>query len=340
MVLFSGVVKPDSITELHYSNAEKIISTFAMNDAMLAEAVHKEQIDILVDLTVHMGGSRLKAFAYKPAPVQVTYLGYCATTGMKAIDYCVTDRNLDPITEPVTDGRYGVPSPFHSERLMHVNGCYWCYGTPAEAPPVNPLPAAQAGSITFGSLNNFTKLNDAVIELWSRVLIAVPNSTILAVVPGGQTCREEFEQAFAKHAIAPHRLRTVDLGTVEAYFRLYHQIDIALDPFPYNGGTTTMDATFMGIPVVTLEGHWATARAGVTLLKTLGLEQWITKTPKQYVQTITALASDLPRLAQWREELRGKITASPLMDDSRFAADLEDKFRKAWRQWCADKGVR
>ena len=333
--LFSGVVRPDELTASMYANVTGVVDTRGMSDEQLAAAVRHVGVDVLIDLQLHMSGTRLRAFAMRPAPVQITYLGYCATSGMTAMDYVLTDRNLDPYDGPDPAG--GAPSPIHSERLLHVDGCYWCYGEPSGLPDTNPLPATAVnnGTVTFGSLNSFTKLNDGVFDVWAELLRRVPNSRLFLVVPGGPERQEFVRQLWVRRGIAGHRIAMTEIVSAFEYFLLYQNVDIALDPFPYAGGTTTMDALFMGVPVVTLEGRWATARAGVTLLKTAGLSQWITQTPEQYVQLATALAADLPGLAQTRANLRNHLRSSPLMDAPRFAADLCNALRRAWRHWSA-----
>ena len=334
MVLFSGVVRADELTARMYADATAVVDTRGMGDEQLAAAVRQANVDVLIDLQLHMSGTRLKAFALRPAPVQITYLGYCATTGMTAMDYVLTDRHLDPFDGPDPAG--GAPSAIHSERLLHVDGCYWCYSEPAGLPDTNPLPAvANGGTVTFGSLNSFTKLNDGVFDVWAELLRRVPNSRLFLVVPGGPERQEFVRQLWVARGIAGHRIAMTEIVSAFDYFLLYQNVDIALDPFPYAGGTTTMDALYMGVPVVTLQGRWATARAGVTLLKTAGLPQWIAQAPEQYIQLAAGLAADLNGLAQTRANLRNHLRASPLMDAPRFAADVCGAIRRAWRHWCA-----
>jgi predicted O-linked N-acetylglucosamine transferase (SPINDLY family) len=335
IVLFSGVVRPDALSRQMYAAAEEVIDVRGASDELLAGAVRAARIDVLIDLQVHMSGTRLRTFAMRPAPVQITYLGYCSTTGMSAMDYVLTDRVLDPWEGPDPEG--GAPSPIHSEKLLHVDGCYWCYSEPPDLPEPNPLPAtaANGGAVTFGSLNSFTKLNDGVLNVWSELLRGIPNSRLFLVVPGGAHRQREVANMFVHRGVSADRLRMTDIVSAREYFLLYQNVDIALDPFPYAGGTTTMDALFMGVPIVTLAGRWATARAGVTLLTNAGLPQWIAHSTQQYIALATGLASDLPKLAEWRRTLRPHMRQSVLMDGPNFAADMERAFRRAWRHWCA-----
>ena len=333
IILFSGVVRPDELSQQMYAAADGVVDCRGATDEALAAAVRRANIDVLFDLQVHMSGTRLRAFAMRPAPVQITYLGYCSTTGMTGMDYVLTDRTLDPYDGPDPAG--GAVSPVHSERLLHLDGCYWCYTEPPGLPEANPLPALANGAVTFGSLNSFTKLNDGVLDLWSELLGGVPNSRLFLVVPGGPHRQAEVAAMFVHRGVPADRIRMTDIVAARDYFLLYQQVDVALDPFPYAGGTTTMDALYMGVPVVTLEGRWALARAGMTLLRAAGYPQWITATPAEYVRLATTLAADLPALAEHRRTLRDRLRASPLMDGPRFAADVERAVRRAWRHWCA-----
>jgi predicted O-linked N-acetylglucosamine transferase (SPINDLY family) len=338
VLLFSNVAKPDFLTHRIYAGADKIIQTNAMNDAAIAEAVKREGVDVLVDLSLHMAGTRLPLFARKPAPLNFTYLAYCATSGIDAMDYCVTDVNLDPITEPIPEGEAGPTSPWHSERLLHLKQCYWCYPPPDEAPPFNASPAERNGFVTFGSFNSFTKLNPGVIDLWATLMRSLPTSRMYLVVPGGIARQTDVANAFRQRGVDPGRLRMGGITSVPDYFKIYLDTDIALDPFPYCGGTTTMDALWMGLPVVTMAGRWATARAGVTILKNVGIPQWISNGPEQYLEIARSIAGDIPALAQWRRTLRAQMAASPLMDGKRFAADYEEAVRRAWDVWCVKGG--
>jgi predicted O-linked N-acetylglucosamine transferase (SPINDLY family) len=332
VILFSAVSRPDAVTQRIYSNVDKVIGVRDASDDNLAAIIRNEKIDLLVDLTLHMGGSKMPVFARKPAPVQITYLAYCATSGMKAMDYCVTDLNLDP---PAPDWKeLDGPSPVHSETLLRLKGCYWCYTASPEAPPVNPLPALTRGHITFGSLNSFTKLNPGVHDVWARILREIPTARMFMVVPGGAAAQQRARDEYAKRDVDPSRLVMSDITPFAIYFRHFLQVDIALDPFPYAGGTTTMDALYMGVPVVTLAGGWATARAGITLMKNVGRPDWIANNTDEYVQIAKALTSDLPRLAEIRQSLRGTMIASPLMNGKNFALDMEDAYQRAWKRYC------
>ena len=300
--------------------------TAGMTDQQLADLVRDDRIDILVDLNLHMKGCRLAVFARKPAPVQITFLGYCGTTGLKTIDWCITDPHmLLPGCEK-----------YFTEKMLPLPDCYWCYRPSPTAPPVGPLPMRKQGHVTFGSLNTLAKVNDQVIRLWSRLLDAVPDSRLAVHVPGGASNRGALNH-FAAHGIGPDRLDALGRQDRDAYLDLYNRIDIALDPFPYNGGTTTFDALWMGVPVVTLAGKLPLARAGVTILTHLGLTELIAQSQEQYVKIAADLACDPDRLTDLRSNLRERLRESVLMDEPNYVRNLESAYRDAWKAWCEPK---
>ncbi|HEY8749197.1 MAG TPA: tetratricopeptide repeat protein [Tepidisphaeraceae bacterium] len=303
-------------------------TTLGMSDEQLAVQVQADRIDILVDLMMHVGNHRLLAFARKPAPVQVTYLAYPGTTGLDSIDYRFTDPYLDPPANTNED--------YYSEKSIQLPHCFWCYPEPSEAPPVGPLPAGTSAAVTFGCLNSPSKLNVDVIATWSRLLATIPESNlILHCLEGSQ--RDRIAHQFTTHGISPARLRFIGTQSLGAYFAQYNQIDIALDPFPYPGGTTSCDALWMGVPVITLAGKTALSRGGVSILSNVGLEHLIASSTGDYVQIAAALARDLPTLQLLRSSLRDRMRRSPLMNAPRFASDVEAAYRSMWRKWCTDR---
>ena len=328
ITLYSDVEVPDAATARMRGHADQWRHIAGIPDTRLAEIVREDQIDILVDLNLHLSGPRLMAFARKPAPVQVSYLGYCGTTGLAAMDYIVTDRILHP---PRPEGG----SPWAVERLLRLPGCYWTYDHPAGAPAVGPLPADANGAITFASFNNICKVNALVVAAWARILQSLPGSRILFVIHGGTQMAGRVQKTFAAHGITPDRIIVRDRDDSGGYFALFHQVDIALDPFPYNGGTTTLDGLYMGVPVVTLAGQLPTGRAGMTLLEHVGLPELIASNVDEYVARTVELARDLPRLRAMRQGLRERMSRSVIMDCARFTSGLEEGFRLAWRGWCA-----
>jgi predicted O-linked N-acetylglucosamine transferase (SPINDLY family) len=287
--------------------------------------VRGDQIDILVDLTLHMSRSHLLVFARKPAPVQICWLGYPGTTGLTEIDYRLTDPYLDPP---------GLNDAYYSEQSIRLPETFWCYDPLTTEPAINPLPALKNGQITFGSLNNFCKVNAAVLELWARVLSAVEQSRLLLLAPEG-SARENVLRILGKAGISANRITVVGPQSRECYLKLYHDIDIGLDTLPYNGHTTSLDAYWMGVPVVTLVGQTAVGRAGLSQLTNLGLPELIAHTPNQYVSIAVELANDIGRLSELRSTLRQRLEQSPLMDAPRFARNIEAAYRSMWQRWCA-----
>jgi predicted O-linked N-acetylglucosamine transferase (SPINDLY family) len=257
--------------------------------------------------------------------VQVTYLGYPGTTGLKTFDAQISDPHIDPP---------GQSENYSTETIIRLRETYWCFAPIAEAPPIVALPAIAAGHITFGSLHKLEKASASAMRLWAAILKNVPRSRLLLTAPPGQH-RQRILDAFKLEGVDPLRIELVAKVPIRDYFALYNRVDIALDPFPYNGGTTTCQALWMGVPVITLAGVCGVQRSGVSILTNAGLPELIAQTPQQYVQTATALAGDLPRLARLRETMRDRLSASPLTNVPRFVQNLESIYRQLWRQWCS-----
>ncbi|HEX5049518.1 MAG TPA: tetratricopeptide repeat protein [Gammaproteobacteria bacterium] len=321
---YSDVAAPDAVTELLRERVDRWRDVAALGDAQLAEAVRADGIDVLVDLAAHSGHNRLLTFARKPAPVQVTYLAYCSTTGVDAIDYRITDRFLDP--QPAA-GHY-------SEASLYLPNCYWCYSAPPLPGARRPSTERVAGPPTFGCLNNFAKVTDATFDLWTRLLRRVPEARLLVYA------RTEFHRDRVRHALRTagvdeSRAAFVGRQSLGDYLETYRLIDVALDTHPYGGGTTTCDALWMGVPVVSLAGSTAVSRAGSTLLSNVGLEHLAARTAEEYVALAAGLLRDASGLAAFRRELRERLESSPVMDARRFTRDFEAAFRTAWRDWCA-----
>jgi protein O-GlcNAc transferase len=274
-----------------------------------------------VDLTMHMAGARPLVFARKPAPVQVAWLAYPGTTGMSTVDYRLTDPRLDPPN---------LNDAFYSEKSIRLPDTFWCYNALATEPGVNELPAIQAGYPTFGCLNNFCKLNPAWLAVWAKVLGAIPKSRLLLLAPRGSARQEVLRQL----DIDPARVDFADLVPRSQYLRNYHRIDLALDTFPYNGHTTSLDALWMGVPVVSRMGRTAVSRAGLSQAHHVGLSDCVAETPEEFVRIAVELANDLPRLRDLRRTLRTRMATSPLMDARKFALNLEAAYRQMWRTWC------
>ena len=307
-----------------------------LDDSAVAKLIREDQIDILVDLAGHSLGNRLLVMAHKPAPLQVTYLGYPNTTGLSTIDYRLTDIQADPI---------GKTAHLSTEKLVHLSQGFLCYQPPIDAPEVNHLPAIRNNHITFASFNALSKVNPAMINCWANILRQLPNSRFLLkakVLQDQGTC-DRIYQLFEDEGIDRDRL---DLrGWVEhrqGHLSLYNEVDIALDTYPYHGTTTTCEALWMGVPVITLAGDSHVSRVGVSLLTSVGLTKLVSDSVEAYVQTAIELASNLDKLTKLRQDLRSQVSKSPLTDGKRISHEVETAYRQMWNQWCqsqSDKRV-
>jgi len=297
-----------------------------LSDEHAAEQIRNDGIDILIDLSGHTAYNRLPVFAWKPAPVQLSWLGYFATTGVSEIDYLLAD----PWTLPPGEENY------FTEQIWRLPETRLCFTSPDAEVEVSSLPAQANGFITFGCFNNLTKMNDAVVAMWARVLNAIPASRLflrgrqIRALPGQRKVIERF----ALHGIAADRLILEDYGSRESYLAAYQRVDIALDPFPYPGGATTAEALWMGVPVLTLAGERFLSRQGVGLLMNAGLPEWVANDPSDYVARAVAHAGDLQGLARLRAGLRQQVLASPVFDAPRFAVHFEAALRGMWQLWC------
>jgi predicted O-linked N-acetylglucosamine transferase (SPINDLY family) len=321
---YSSVAHPDHITRRLMGFVEQWRPVAGMSDAKLAETIYADRIDILVDLTMHMSQGRPLMFARKPAPVQVAWLAYPGTTGLPAMDYRLTDPHLDPPGE--TD-------QFYTEKSIRLPDAFWCYDPLTTVPAVNELPALKTGNLTFGCLNNFRKLNDDTVALWSQVLRQVDNSRLLLLSAPGQH-RQRVHGRFSELGVDPQRVEFIPYQPRASYLTTYHRIDIGLDTFPYNGHTTSLDSFWMGVPVVTYAGSRATGRAGLCHVSNLGLTELAGRSPDEFMRQAVKMSGDLPGLARLRSELRGRMERSPLMNAPRFARNMEAAFRVMWEGWC------
>jgi predicted O-linked N-acetylglucosamine transferase (SPINDLY family)/predicted SAM-dependent methyltransferase len=314
----------DSYTARLRGVADRWVECEHLSDAELADRIREDRIDILVDLAGHTAYNRAQMFAMKPAPVQVSYLGYPGTTGLSAIDYRITDARADPP---------GEADEHSAERLVRLPNCFHCFRPREDSPAVGPLPAAASGYITFGCFNNFSKLSPGFLDTAARVLDAVPGSRLwlkgqaLAVPYVAERVRKRFIAA----GIDPNRLKLSGWKkTLEDHLEAYNSVDIALDSFPYNGTTTTCEAMWMGVPVVTLVGDRHAARVGHSLLRAVGLEEFVAGSVDDYVKVSARLASDVGRLDAMRRDLREHVRRSPLTDEQGFTSTLEACYLQMW----------
>ncbi|WP_052409510.1 tetratricopeptide repeat protein [Paraburkholderia oxyphila] len=332
IVCYSSVRQPDSTTAALRNLADVWRDVHAFDDETLAQQIHVDRIDILVDLTMHMEDCRRLLFARRPAPVQVAWLAYPGTTGSPAMDYRLSDPWLDPEDEPGRDALY-------SERTIRLPHAFWCYDPQVEHLAVNDLPAANGAPFTFGCLNNPAKVSDHALRLWGAVLAAVPGSRLLVLAPRGVHHNHLIER-YGANGIDPSRVLLVGRQSRRAYLETYHCIDVALDTFPCNGHTTSLDAFWMGVPVITLAGRSAISRGGRSIAGNLGMPELAASSDGEFVRAACALADDLARLSALRGLLRARLEASPLMDAQRFAADIERAYRAMWQAYCEGRRER
>lgn len=324
---YSSRVVEDWLSEKLKASAHVWRSVSPLGHAALTRRIRDDGIDILVDLSGHTGGNRLPVFAAKPAPVQASWLGYFNTTGLSAMDYVL----MDAITVPDGGERW------FAEEVVRLPGGRFCYTPPPYAPPPAPPPCLKRGSVTFGSFNNLSKVTDAVVGLWARVLHAVPGSRLVLKwrTLGQPSAVEDMRRRFAAEGIEASRLDLRAESLHEAMLAEYADLDIALDPFPFCGGLTTCEALWMGVPVVTLPQARPVSRQTLGFLTTIGLGGLAAATPDDYVAIAASLAADPARLADLRAGLRDRMRASPLCDAPRFTRDLEAAYRRMWRRWCS-----
>ena len=325
---YSDVARPDEWTARLLGHADHARNIVGVDDAAIAARIRADRVDILVDLTMHMAQNHLRVFARKPAPIQVCWLAYPGTTGLSAMDYRITDPFLDP---PESDA--GV----YSEQSIRLPDTFWCYHPLTTDAAVSPLPARENGHVRFGCLNSFFKVNDATIALWARVMREVEGSRFVLLAPIG-SARTRILERFEQHGIDRTRIELVGHQPRLPYLATYRSIDVCLDTSPYNGHTTSLDAFWMGVPVVTLVGKTVVGRAGLCQAMNLGLPGLVARTGDQYVQIAVEWAKDRNRLADLRAGLRARMEASPLMDAPRFTANLEAAYRTAWKSWCEGAG--
>jgi predicted O-linked N-acetylglucosamine transferase (SPINDLY family) len=300
----------------------------ALDDAELARLIRGDRIDILVELAGFTKDSRLLACTGRPAPIQISYLGYPNTTGLPQVDYRITDHVADP--DDADD--------FHSETLIRLPRCFLAFAVPNHAPEPGPPPVLRNDHVTFGSFNNLAKVNHKVVALWAEVLRAVPGSRLLlkAAGTGDRASQEHLRGAFGAAGVDPGRIDFAGYAaTASEHLAAYGEVDVALDPFPYNGATTTCEALWMGVPVITLAGDRHAGRVGASLLGAIGFQAGIATTPDDYVLTARLLAGRPELLAAARRNLRADMARSPLCDHAGHARALEEAYRAVWQIWCA-----
>ena len=324
---YSNSTIVDDVTERFKKQADGWRNIYFASDDEMADMIRADRIDILVDLAGHTGGNRLPVFARKPAPLQVSYLGYPDTTGLPQMDYRLTDEWADP---PGETDRFAV------ETLVRLPWGFLCYRPSDEAPPVATPPSKRSGYVTFGSFNLRAKMTPAVFRLWADILAAVPDSRVIIKSRTliDKEIRAGINQLFVSLGIASDRVRCVSyVPSLQDHLALYNQVDIALDTFPYHGTTTTCEALWMGVPVIVRAGEHHVSRVGVSLLHTVGLDEFVTVSDRDYVACAVALAHDEARRESLRHDLRQRMAASPLMDAAGFTRNLEKAYRGIWEHY-------
>jgi len=328
---YANNLQNDEVTAQLRSHAHQWRCVFGMSDDVFADIVVADRIDVLVDLSGHTALNRLRLFTRRPAPVQVTWLGCPGTTGLSSIDYRLVDNTTDPQGE--TDSHA-------SERLVRLPGCFVCYGPPQDAPEPKFI-RKKNDPIVFGSFNNPSKLSPATIDVWAQILAKVPDARLLLKGRpfGDPEAQGLYLSRFAERGIGTDRITLV--GHVESaahHLELYSQVDIALDPFPYNGTTTTCEALWMGVPVVALMGDRHSSRVSASLLSEIGLNELVGKDVEAYIEIAVSLTTNIERLENLRRTLRPRMASSSLCDGKSFAQKIEVAFRQMWLRWCNNQG--
>ncbi len=324
---YSDTLKVDQTTKRMQALSNHWRHCCGLSDSAVAEMIIDDQIDILIDLAGHTDNNRLTMFAGQPAPVQVSYLGYPNTTGLRSIQYLITDQHCDPA--PVMDAYY-------SEKLCRMPTAFFCYQPPENSPTVSAAPALKNDYVTFASYNNLAKIGEDVVKLWSDVLKAVPDSRLLfqCLSLNDPPTRARFEHLFATHEIDTKRIDFTAANDFDTYLSGHADVDIVLDTFPWNGHTVSCHALWMGVPVITLAGNRHSSRMGVSILTNLDLNDCIANSESEFIAAAKSLSQDTQQLARLRQELRPRLQASKLCNGQEFTQNLEQQYRRMWREWC------
>jgi predicted O-linked N-acetylglucosamine transferase (SPINDLY family) len=327
---YSSATGKDELTQRFMAAAHHWREVADLADEEFARVIEDDGIDILLDLAGHTAGNRLPVFARRPAPVQLSWLGYFATTGLKSMDYVIMDQHTVP-AEMTGD---------FVEKVLYLPHSRFCFLPSEQTPEVAPLPALANGAITFGSFNNLTKINALVVGLWAAVLKAVPDSKLIVKWKGleSEQKRAEIVRAFAEHGVEAHRLELRGHSSHWEMLAQYGDVDIALDTYPFSGGMTSCLALWMGVPIVTLPGDRPVSRQTYAFLKNIGLNECVAADREDFVRKAVELAGNLERLVQFRATLRERMQASPVCDADGMAKNLEQLLREVWRRRCAVGG--
>ena len=324
---YSNVRCYDRISRRIEDLSDHWCSISGLDDRKTATKIHRDDVHILVDLAGHSGDNRLPVFAFKAAPIQVNWLGFPGTTGMRAMDYRITDAVADP---------EGEADEGHTETLVRLSDGFLCYSPPEDVPDISAPPFGKTGAITFGSFNNLPKISERVVEAWSRILRRVPGTSLLMKSKAlrDKSVKERYIGLFEANGISADRVVMLShLPSITEHLNLYSRIDIALDTFPYNGTTTTCEALWMGVPVISLNGNRHAARVGASILKHIGLPDLIAETEDEYVSRAVQLSHDRDLLTNLRETIRGRMKRSPICDAASFARKMENAYMEMYEDW-------
>lgn len=319
----------DKITERLRSLSDAWRDAARMPANEVADLIHQDRIDILVDLAGHSGVPNLRVFAQRPAPVQATWVGYLNTTGLTRIQYRISDNHCDPP---------GLTDRYHTEKLLRLPHSQWCYRPFTEVDCEREAPFERNGHVTFGSFNQTVKITPVVRKLWGDILTQGPDSRLVVVGVVDTLARENLYRDLENAGVDRGRITMIPYIPIEEYYRWFGRVDIALDTMPFSGGTTTCDALWMGTPVVTVPGVRSWSRSAASILTTLGLQDWIAESQEDYVRRAVQFARNPSTIAELRRSLRTRMLESPLMDKRRFTRDMEEAYRRMWQSWCSQPG--
>ncbi len=331
VVCYSNSAAVDAVTERLKRHADTWVECASLGDSALADRIKADGIDILVDLSSHTEGHRLQVFARQPAPVQVSWFGFPVSTGLHAMQYRFTDAVMDPP---------GQSDDFYSEKLVRLSRFYAAFRPDPACGEVGVGPVVRNGFVTFASFNTLAKITPAMLECWAAILTKIPQARLLLQAAGMENpaLAAAVSSALCERGVEPHRLTLRGWTGIEDYMRLGHEADIALDPYPFNGGVTSCHALWMGLPVITRAGETAASRVGASILGGLGLAEWVASDSDAYANKAIALAHDTAKLAALRASLRTRMETAGLLDGPGLASEVENAFRGMWRTWCATQG--
>jgi protein O-GlcNAc transferase len=330
---YSDVTRPDEVTRMFSRSVDCFTNVAGIDNTAVAEQIRRDKIHILVDLAGHTAGYRIPLFSIKPAPIQVSYLGYPNTTGLTSMDYRLTDARADPP---------GLTDHLYSEKLVRLPHTFLCYTPPERSPEIETAANRDSGRIIFGSFNNRAKITPGVVKAWAKILTQVPDGRIIlkSRVFADPETRNLLIDFFMENGVERGRIELVShIPSMFGHLQLYNRIDIGLDTFPYNGTTTTCEALWMGVPVITLAGKTHRSRVGASLLSNVGLEEFIAESVEDYVEKGVSLANDVKKCKSLHRDLRPRMTRSFLMDSARFIRSLEKAYHWMFNEWVESSGI-